>query len=195
MKFLQLEFLIKSFDKALRVWSENMVLKSDSIATLTAVRVAKASAIKGDVISVDTADLSCNGLSEWSLKPQPKPAFPSSFHDASVKHAMVNCGGTWWWLGCRLLLGWFYCDWAFCHSFALVIARKRASVSEMRFLLKTRWLRDVQIVQKIHGARGPSLIPVGGRQTSLLTETVPSSLDWIPSRFRVGLNGVESHTF
>lgn len=84
-------------------------------------------------------------------------------------------------------------DWARCHSFALRMAKPRASIAGMDFLLKISWLRDVQMVQKIQGKRGPLSIPKGGRQVILLIAIIPSLIDRMVEGEKLSLKGAWLH--
>jgi len=56
-------------------------------------------------------------------------------------------------------------------------------------------LCEVQIVQNSLEKRGPSPIPMDGRQINLLAEEIPSSTERIPARLRPFLKGARDHTF
>jgi len=56
-------------------------------------------------------------------------------------------------------------------------------------LLKINWFLAVQIIQINQGARGPSPIPEGGKQTSLLTRVTPSRIEEILEGFKKPAKG------
>lgn len=169
--------------------AKDMWMKANSFATRIAVRVASASAMRGERTKESRVE-PCRTMQFCrSLKSQPKHALFSGFQEASVKQVTIFSGEGAWrgGLGRALIIGLE--DWAYYHSFAWIIARTSASFAEICFLLKINWFREVHMIQQIYGKRGPLPISDGGRQVRFLAHMIPSLMDTRLFRFRLSLNG------